>query len=519
MDLAEIGGGGVISITGNYVGSEYYIKEADGSYWLLDTARTRLAEYTSYINYPDGATGTAYYFDDLVVDSYDSSTGAITISGPEAISGTLVRGGLGVVKSFLYNGFAADADVTNAIADIDTAINQVNTSRLQIRSQQTFFLSRASTYDIRIGDTQDDIQDLINTMVDERTAKIYAEETRLHATLFGLSITSEQGTLLIESLLLPQSRPPRHPRLHDLSRICRLRPNRMTATPSRQVDQQHLAVGFGGDFDRRDLGDGGAGTDRDRGAVDHDPAARRHHIGAPAAVEHMAHRVARRQGGANERRVLMDWQGVGVAGAARGQDHQLPGAGTLGERPRRPGRGQALPVVLDPDLEDPGLLVLEVVLGMDDAGAGGHHLHVAGGGAPAVAAVVHVGDGAGAHIGDDLHVAVRMRVEPGAGADGIVVPDPERPESHAPRVVVGAEAEMVLGIEPVILEPAQTLERAYLDHRSSGHHQATALVPLAKVDDRPQRHDPVRINGFVAAVIMLLDMVEVHGLGDPRYLV
>jgi flagellin-like hook-associated protein FlgL len=208
VDLAGIGGGGVISITGTYVGSEYYIKEADGSYWLLDTTRTRLAEYTSYINYPDGATSTAYYFDDLVVDSYDSSTGAITISGPEAISGTLVRGGLGVVNSFLYNGFAADADVTDAIADIDTAINRVNTSRLHIRSQQTFFLSRASTYDIRIGDTQDDIQDLINTMVDERTAKIYAEQTRLHATLFGLSITSEQGTLLIESLLLPQSRSP-----------------------------------------------------------------------------------------------------------------------------------------------------------------------------------------------------------------------------------------------------------------------------------------------------------------------
>lgn len=208
VDLAEIGGGGVLSITGTYVGSEYYIKEADGSYWLLDTTRTRLAEYTSYVNYPDGATGTAYFFDDLVVDSYDSSTGAITISGPEAISGTLVRGGLGVVNSFLYNGFAADADVTNAIADIDTAINLVNTSRLQIRSQQTFFLSRAGTYDIRIGDTQDDIQDLINTMVNERTAKIYAEETRLHATLFGLSITSEQGTLLIESLLLPQSRSP-----------------------------------------------------------------------------------------------------------------------------------------------------------------------------------------------------------------------------------------------------------------------------------------------------------------------
>ena len=104
VNLAEIGGGGVISISGNYVGTEYHIKEADGSYWLLDTTRTRLADYTSY---PNGYTGTAYDLDDLVVDSYDPATGSITISGPEAISGTLVRGGLGVVNSFLYNGFAA----------------------------------------------------------------------------------------------------------------------------------------------------------------------------------------------------------------------------------------------------------------------------------------------------------------------------------------------------------------------------------------------------------------------------
>lgn len=205
VNLAEIGGGGVISITGSYVGSEYYIKEADGSFWLLDTARTRLSDYTSY---PNGYTGTSHALSDLVVDSYDSSTGAITISGPEAISGTLVRGGMGVVNSFLYNGFAADADVTDAIADIDTAINRINTARLATRSQESLFISRASAFDERVGDVQDDIQDLINTMVNERTAKIFAEETRLHATLFGLSITSEQGTLLIESLLLPQKRSP-----------------------------------------------------------------------------------------------------------------------------------------------------------------------------------------------------------------------------------------------------------------------------------------------------------------------
>lgn len=205
VNLAAIGGGGAISISGVYVGSEYYIKEADGSYWLLDTTRTRLADYASY---PSGATGTAYDLGDLVVDSYDPASGSIGISGPEAISGTLVRGGLGVLNSFLYNGFGGDADVTAAIADIDTALNRVETARAQTRAQESLFVSRAGAFDARIEEVQDEIQALIKTMTDERGAKLFAEQARLHATLSGLSITSEAGALLIASLLMPQPRAP-----------------------------------------------------------------------------------------------------------------------------------------------------------------------------------------------------------------------------------------------------------------------------------------------------------------------
>ena len=54
-------------------------------------------------------------------------------------------------------------------------------------------------------------------------------------------------------------------------------------------------------------------------------------------------------------------------------------------------------------------------------------------------------DRAGPDIGDDLHVPMRMRVEPGARRDLVVVPDPQRPEPHAARIVVAAEAEMMPG--------------------------------------------------------------------------
>src|SRR3546814_7444586 len=101
---------------------------------------------------------------------------------------------------------------------------------------------------------------------------------------------------------------------------------------------------------------------------------------------------------------------------------------------------------------------------MHDPGARRHHLDVAGLGPALVAELVAVGDGAFPHIGDDFHVAVRVRVEAAAGTDGVVVPDPERADTHPLRIVVVAEAEVMAGGQPVDVEPDETAERTYLDH-------------------------------------------------------
>ena len=73
---------------------------------------------------------------------------------------------------------------------------------------------------------------------------------------------------------------------------------------------------------------------------------------------------------------------------------------------------------------------------MGDAGACAHHLHIAGRRAAFVAQVVLVGDGAFAHIGDDLHVRMRVRRKTGLRLDRVVVPDPQNAPVHALRIVV-----------------------------------------------------------------------------------
>jgi hypothetical protein len=205
VNFAELANGGSVPLTGSYVGTEYYIREDNGNKLLLDTPRTGFIEYS---NYPSGATGTRVDIADLVIDSYDPATGAITISSPTPITGTLVRGGLGVLNSKFYGDFATDADVTAAIADIDGALSKLELARMQVRAQEGLFKAQRDALDDRITEVDDDTQARIDLMLDERQAKIFAMEARMHVTLSGLSLTTAAGSLLIESLFLTERRAP-----------------------------------------------------------------------------------------------------------------------------------------------------------------------------------------------------------------------------------------------------------------------------------------------------------------------
>jgi hypothetical protein len=101
---------------------------------------------------------------------------------------------------------------------------------------------------------------------------------------------------------------------------------------------------------------------------------------------------------------------------------------------------------------------------MHDPGPGMHDLNVARGGPALVAEVVAVRDGALPDVGDDLHLAMWMRVEAGAWRDLVVIPDAQPAEAHALRVVIEAEAEVMPRIEPLIAEAAEPAEGSNLDH-------------------------------------------------------
>ena len=97
--------------------------------------------------------------------------------------------------------------------------------------------------------------------------------------------------------------------------------------------------------------------------------------------------------------------------------------------------------------------------------SGAHHLHVAGLGAALVAERVLVRDRAFADIGDDLHVGMGMGGKAGVRRDLVVVPHPQRAVAHIVRVVVAAEREVMLCLQPAVIGAAEFCKRSEFDHR------------------------------------------------------
>src|SRR3954469_13060714 len=101
---------------------------------------------------------------------------------------------------------------------------------------------------------------------------------------------------------------------------------------------------------------------------------------------------------------------------------------------------------------------------MLDAGPGAHHLDVASPGTALVPHRILVSDRAGADIGHDLHVAMRMRRETALRCDLVVVPDAYAAPAHALEVMIVREGEMMARVEPSMVGLAEAVEGANVNH-------------------------------------------------------
>ena len=172
----------------------------------------------------------------------------------------------------------------------------------------------------------------------------------------------------------------------------------------------------------------------------------------------------------------MDQQCIGVfVDVTTGrQRHQFTGALPFRKFTGIPTRRVTAFVRHDPDLEDTGDLIFQIEFRMRDAGTGTHHLHIARLSTTLVAKVVLVGDRPFTNKGDDLHILMRMEREPGAGLDGVIIPNPQRAHAHALRIMIIGEAEVMLCVQPTVVftTKARKRNRLRLHHISPFLHRA-----------------------------------------------
>ena len=110
------------------------------------------------------------------------------------------------------------------------------------------------------------------------------------------------------------------------------------------------------------------------------------------------------------------------------------------------------------------LLAALVVFAVVQPGAGAHHLDFAGGDRRNVPHAVFMFERPAQRDRNDLHLAVRMQVEPHSRSDRVVVQNPQRPEMDARGIVITRKTERMVGLQPSVIEitPRRSFVQQYI---------------------------------------------------------
>lgn len=192
--------GGSALMDGVYMGTRFNIEDAEGDLWSYDEATAAYVEYNS-----DGSgvpTGSTISADGLTVDSYDAATGAVTLGGSGSLSGTVVKGGLGILGPEFYGDFADDASVDQAIEDVTAAISYVTSQGAAIKAQATLVSTSNSMIQEKINQLSSEIQSITQEELTETDAQGRAARLKMTLAINNINLAAQAGSGMIENLMV-----------------------------------------------------------------------------------------------------------------------------------------------------------------------------------------------------------------------------------------------------------------------------------------------------------------------------
>jgi hypothetical protein len=191
--------GGSALMDGVYMGSRFNVEDAEGDLWRLDENTGLYTEYSS-----DGTgtpTGNTISADGLTVDSYDSDTGAVVFGGSGSLSGTVVKGGLGVLGSEFYDDFVDDAAVDRAIADVSAAITYATANGASIKANATLVSTSNQMIQNKINQLSSEISAITQEELAETDAQGRAARLKMTLAINNINLAAQASTGMIENLL------------------------------------------------------------------------------------------------------------------------------------------------------------------------------------------------------------------------------------------------------------------------------------------------------------------------------
>lgn len=199
-----------IFVEGQFLGSDYFITETGGSGSVFfsdisfrnsETDTGNLVEYSSFpdtivtTNAETGLDLTNYTSDSSITFDTASRTG---------ITGSITRGGLGLLDAFLYDRFDNATDIDRAQTDLESAESVVLTAEADFKRDLAALNSRSSVFGSLIAGIERDIQSQIAEIEDEREANLRAAELEFAIAQFEFGILAASGNALITSIMLSQ---------------------------------------------------------------------------------------------------------------------------------------------------------------------------------------------------------------------------------------------------------------------------------------------------------------------------
>jgi len=192
--------GGYTIIRGAYLGSQFAIKDAEGYYWRLIENEEVYKKFDS----TGSSTGAKISSKDMIISDFDASNNddAVTLSnGTDTISGTLDRGGLGILNSEYYNKFTDDTSIQNAIDDIDKAIIYFDAKAARLKGNAALLHSNDDLMKEQIAQLEKEVADIVTTEIKENGAKSKAAQLKLAITINNLNLVSQNNQGLIQNML------------------------------------------------------------------------------------------------------------------------------------------------------------------------------------------------------------------------------------------------------------------------------------------------------------------------------